>query len=328
MAPTVSVVLPIHNERENLDALVEKLVPVLERASGDSFEVLCVDDGSYDGSAEYLDGLNRRDPRLKAIHFSRNFGQQAALQAGLDASTGRAVVLMDADLQDPPEMIEQLIERWRQGYEIVYARRMNRKEGLLKRAAYALFYRSMRAIVEIDIPLDAGDFCLMDRRVVDTLISLPERNRFLRGLRSWVGFRQIGIEYERARRHGGNPKYTVRKLIGLAVSGYVGFSAMPLRAAAWLGFVSAALGFLIAMWALLTHLMQIPSPRGWASTVAVILFIGGIQLVMLGVIGEYLSRVYDEVRQRPLYIVKSRVGFPELEQHEEKRTVVRGTCGS
>jgi dolichol-phosphate mannosyltransferase len=326
MAPTVSVVLPIHNERENLDALLERLVPVLERISSASFEVLCVDDGSTDGSSEYLDALNRRDPRVKAIHFSRNFGQQAALQAGLDASSGRAVVLMDADLQDPPELLERLTERWQEGFEIVYARRKNRKEGWLKRAAYALFYRSMRAMSEVDIPLDAGDFCLMDRRVVDTLISLRERNRFLRGLRSWVGFRQTGIEYERPRRHGGEPKYTFRKLIRLALSGYVGFSAMPLRAATWLGFASAAFGFLIAMWVLLTHVLKIPSPRGWASTIAVILFIGGIQLLMLGIIGEYLSRVYDEVRQRPLYIVKSRVGFPGVQLHEEQEgTVARGT---
>jgi dolichol-phosphate mannosyltransferase len=232
---------------------------------------------------------------------------------------------MDADLQDPPEVVERLVERWHDGYEIVYARRKNRKEGLLKRGAYALFYRSMRAIADIDIPLDAGDFCLMDRRVVETLVSLPERNRFLRGLRSWVGFRQTGIEYERPRRHGGDPKYTFGKLMGLALSGYVGFSAAPLRAAAWLGFASAAFGFLIAMWALLTHLLNIPSPRGWASTIAVILFIGGIQLLMLGIIGEYLSRVYDEVRERPLYIVKSRVGFAGLQPHDEKEdTAARG----
>jgi dolichol-phosphate mannosyltransferase len=317
MPTTLSVVLPVHNERDNIDALIERLILVLERTCAGSYEVIFVDDGSFDGSAELLDALNSRDPRVKAIHFSRNFGHQAALQAGLDQSAGRAVVLMDSDLQDPPEVLERLIEHWRQGYEVVYAQRRKRKESLAKRAAYAIFYRSMKAISAVDIPLDAGDFCLLDRRVVDTLVSLRERNRFLRGLRSWVGFRQTGIEYERDSRHAGNPKYTLRKLVSLAVSGYVGFSAMPLRAAAWLGFISAGLGFFIAVWSIATHLLHVPSPRGWASTLAVILFIGGIQLVMLGIIGEYLSRVYDEVRQRPLYIVKSRVGFPEVQQHRE-----------
>ena len=249
--------------------------------------------------------------RVKAVHLSRNFGHQAALQAGLDRATGKSVVMMDADLQDPPEILHQLIERWRQGYDVVYAQRKNRKEGLLKRAGYALFYRTMRAMAEIDIPLDAGDFCLLDRRVVDTLVSLRERNRFLRGLRSWVGFKQIGVEYERESRHAGVPKYTLRKLVRLALSGYIGFSALPLRAAAALGFLAAVAGFALAVWAIVTKMLDIASPRGWASTLAVVLFVGGAQLFMLGVIGEYLSRVYDEVRQRPIYIVSSHVGFGE-----------------
>jgi dolichol-phosphate mannosyltransferase len=218
---------------------------------------------------------------------------------------------MDADLQDPPELLVQFIERWRQGYDVVYAVRKKRKEPFWKRAAYSVFYHTMKAISEIDVPLDAGDFCLMDRRVVDTLVSLRERNRFLRGLRSWVGFRQIGVEYERDARHAGEPKYTLRKLVGLALSGYVGFSSAPLRLATWLGLASAATGFLVALWAIYSKLAGIYSPRGWASTVAIIMFIGGVQLLMLGVIGEYLSRVYDEVRRRPLYIVRSRAGIED-----------------
>jgi glycosyltransferase involved in cell wall biosynthesis len=305
----ISVVLPVYNERENLDLLSARLVAVLETSVGRSFEVLFIDDGSRDGSAEILDSFHSRDARLKVIHFSRNFGHQAALQAGLDEAKGEAVILMDADLQDPPEAITRFIERWRQGYDVVYAVRRKRKEGLLKRVAYAVFYRTMRTIADIDIPLDAGDFCLLDRRVVDTLVSLPERNRFLRGLRSWVGFNQVGIEYEREARHAGHTKYTLRRLMQLALAGYIGFSAMPLRTAAWLGFLSAGAGLALTLWALLTRLMDIPSPRGWASTLAVILFVGGIQLLMLAVIGEYLARVYDEVRQRPLYIVRSRVGL-------------------
>jgi dolichol-phosphate mannosyltransferase len=304
----ITAILPVYNERENLDLLLDRLIVVLEKATGGSFEILFVDDGSRDGSDEVLDSFHARDRRVKVIHFSRNFGHQAALQAGLDEASGDAVILMDADLQDPPEVLDQFIARWRQGYQVVYAVRKKRKEGLLKRAAYNVFYRSMKLIAEIDVPLDAGDFCLLDRGVVDTLVSLPERNRFLRGLRSWVGFRQIGVEYERDARNAGTTKYTLRKLIHLALSGYLGFSAMPLRLSAWLGFLAAGVGFGVVVWALITKLMNVPSPRGWASTIAVMLFIGGIQLLMLGIIGEYLSRVYDEVRQRPLYIVRSRVG--------------------
>jgi len=311
MRPTISVILPVYNERETLQELKARLTPVLEERVGGSFEVLFVDDGSRDGSDLIIDGFHERDPRFKAIHFSRNFGHQAALQAGLDAAAGDAVVLMDADLQDPPEVLEQFIKLWRQGYQVVYAVRRKRKEAVWKRAAYAVFYRTMKALAEIDVPLDAGDFCLMDRRVVDALVSLKERNRFLRGLRSWVGFRQIGVEYERDARHAGEPKFTLRKLMTLALSGYIGFSAAPLRMATWLGFISALTGFLVALWTLYTKLVGIYSPRGWASTLAVIMFIGGVQLLMLGVIGEYLSRVYDEVRQRPLYIVRSRAGFAD-----------------
>jgi dolichol-phosphate mannosyltransferase len=305
----ISVVLPVYNERENLEALLTRLIPVLEKTAGESFEVLFIDDGSRDGSAEILDSFPSRDQRLQVIHFSRNFGHQAALQAGLDEAKGEAVILMDADLQDPPEVLELFVAYWRQGFDVVYAVRKKRKERLLKRTAYVLFYRTMRAIAEIEVPLDAGDFCLLDRRVVNALVLLPERNRFLRGLRSWVGFKQVGVEYERDIRQGGVPKYTLRKLVRLALSGYIGFSAFPLRTSAGLGFLSASAGFALALWALVTKLMNIPSPQGWASTISVILFVGGIQLLMLGVIGEYLSRVYDEVRRRPLYIVRDRVGL-------------------
>ncbi|MCG3159657.1 MAG: putative glycosyltransferase [Acidobacteria bacterium] len=308
MRPTISVILPVYNERETLRELKVRLTPILEECAGGSFEVLFVDDGSRDGSDLIVDDFHASDPRFKAIHFSRNFGHQAALQAGLDVAAGDAVALMDADLQDPPELIEEFIRRWRQGCDVVYAVRKKRKEALWKRAAYAIFYRTMKAISEIDVPLDAGDFCLMDRRVVDTLVSLRERNRFLRGLRSWVGFKQAGVEYERDARHAGEPKYTMRKLLGLALSGYIGFSAMPLRMATWLGLMAALAGFLVALWAVYTKLAGIYSPRGWASTMAVIMFIGGVQLLMLGIIGEYLSRVYDEVRRRPLYIVRSSAG--------------------
>jgi glycosyltransferase involved in cell wall biosynthesis len=308
MRPTISVILPVYNESETLDKLKERLTPVLEESVGGSFEVLFVDDGSRDGSDSIIDGFHERDPRFKAVHFSRNFGHQAALQAGLDAASGGAVALMDADLQDPPELLEQFIEYWRQGFDVIYAVRKKRKEALWKRAAYNVFYRTMKSISEIEVPLDAGDFCLMDRRVVDTLVSFRERNRFLRGLRSWVGFKQIGVEYERDARHAGEPKYTLRKLMRLALSGYIGFSAMPLRMATWLGVLTAGGGFVVALWAIIEK-MIIKTPQGWVSLIAVTMLVGGVQLLMLGVIGEYLSRVYDEVRQRPAYIVRSQVGF-------------------
>ena len=311
--PTLSIVLPCFNEHENVDPLHQRLAPLLEKITR-SFEVIFVDDGSTDGCGEMLDALNRQDPRFKVIHFSRNFGHQAALSAGLDASTGAAVVLMDCDLQDPPEVIENFIDRWRNGSEVVYGIRRKRKEGLLKRAGYAAFYRSMRIMAQIEVPLDAGDFCLMDRKVVDVLKRLPEAHRFLRGLRSWVGFRQSGVEYERQGRHAGEPKYTLGKLIRLAVSGYVGFSTVPLRVASWLGLVVAAIGFGIAVWAVGTKILGIPSPRGWASSIAVMLFLGGIQLLVLGVMGEYLGRVYDEARARPSYVVREWVGFGEPSQ--------------
>jgi polyisoprenyl-phosphate glycosyltransferase len=321
MRPMISVVLPVYNEQETLAALYARLVPALEQATEGLFEVIFVNDGSRDNSEQILNDFHQRDARLKVVHFSRNFGHQAALQAGLDASTGAAVALMDADLQDPPEVLPQFIDYWRGGYDVIYAVRRQRKEGWLKRTAYAVFYRTMKMLAEIEVPLDAGDFCLLDRRVVDTLTNLRERNRFLRGLRSWVGFKQIGVEYEREARHAGAPKYTLRKLIKLALSGYVGFSAAPLRAATWLGVLAAGAGFLIAVWALVTKLAGIYSPRGWASTIAIILFIGGVQLLMLGVIGEYLSRVYDEVRARPLYIVRAQLGLNTEHTNEERRLV-------
>jgi dolichol-phosphate mannosyltransferase len=308
-AVQLSVVLPCYNERETLGPLTERLVPLLERAVGGRFEIVFVDDGSTDGCGEMLDRLAEQDPRVVVLHFSRNFGHQAALSAGLEASTGAAVVLMDSDLQDPPEVIELFLARWREGHEVVYAVRRKRKEGPLKRTAYALFYRSMRAIADIDIPPDAGDFCLLDRAVVDVLTGLRERQPFLRGLRSWVGFRQVGVEYDRQARFAGAPKYTLRKLVRLAVSGYVGFSVAPLRLATWLGFAAAVVGFLLALWAVVTQLLAIPAPRGWASTMATVLFLGGVQLLVLGVIGEYLGRVYDEVRGRPRYIVRRQAGY-------------------
>jgi dolichol-phosphate mannosyltransferase len=310
MMQTVSIVIPAYNERETLPALVDRLVATIDGSNdGVTFEVLFVDDGSDDGSEEALDDLCRRDPRFRVIHLSRNFGHQAALQAGLDSATGDAVVLMDADLQDPPEMLADFIREWRRGSEVVYGVRRTRVAAAWKRAAYSVFYRSLRAISsETDIAPNVGDFCLMDRSVVEAMAALRERNRFLRGLRSWVGFRQMGIEYDRGPRAAGEAKYTLRKLVALAVSGYVGFSVMPLRIATWLGVVSATVGVGVGVWVIWTKFFGVYSPQGWASTMAMVLFAGGVQLLVLGVIGEYVGRIYEEVRARPLYVVRSRVG--------------------
>jgi polyisoprenyl-phosphate glycosyltransferase len=328
--PLVSLIIPIFNERDNLDALGRRLAPILEQVTSGSFEVLFIDDGSRDGSSDLLDAMSARDNRYKVIHFSRNFGHQSALQAGLDAASGSAVVMMDADLQDPPELLDQFITKWKEGYEVVYAIRRRRKEPLWKRMAYRIFYRTLRWLSEIDSPLDAGDFCLMDQKVVRAVVGLPERNRFLRGLRSWVGFNQIGLEYDRDARNAGEPKYTLRKLISLALSGYIGFSSVPLRLATWLGLLSAGIGFLVTAWVLVSRFTKATVPQGWASTVAVVLFVGGAQLIMLGVVGEYLARVYEEVRARPLYVIRSRSGFEKRaagRNDDARRTVKCGEPG-
>ena len=245
------------------------------------------------------------------LQLSRNFGHQPAVTAGLDHARGRAVVVMDGDLQDPPELVPALVDRWRAGFDVVYAVRRKRKEGAALRLAYALFYRLLGAVSELPIPLDSGDFCLMDRRAVDALRSLPERARFLRGLRAYVGFRQVGLPYEREARAGGRPKYTIRSLTGLAVDGLVSFSAAPLRLVTRLGLASALVALGLLGWALLDALRNRTAPRGWASTIVVVLFMGAVQLISLGIVGEYIRLIFVEVKRRPTYIVGRRRGGPE-----------------
>ena len=300
---SLSIAVPVFNEEDNLPQLASRLKSAISNLGFQDYEIIFVDDGSKDSSPKILASLHEADPHIRVIRFSRNFGHQAALQAGMDECRGDALVFMDADLQDPPEVIADFVDRWKAGNEIVYAVRKKRKENLFKRTCYKVFYRSLQIVANIDVPLDAGDFCLMDRRVVNALIALPEHNRFLRGLRSWVGFAQVGVEYERQARFAGAPKYTLRKLMGLALSGYIGFSAMPLRVASALGALSALAGLGLIVWAVLQKLSNHPTPWGWASTVSIVLFMGGMQLGVLGIIGEYLSRTYDEVRGRPPYII-------------------------
>lgn len=328
MTSTLSVAIPVFNEQENLPRLSARLKSAISSLEFDDYEIIFVDDGSRDASPQILSALHDSDPHIRIIRFSRNFGHQAALQAGMDECRGDALVFMDADLQDPPEVIADFVSQWRAGYEIVYAIRKKRKEHFLKRAAYKAFYRSLQMVANIDMPLDAGDFCLMDRKVVNVLTALPERNRFLRGLRSWVGFTQVGVEYDRQARLAGAPKYTLRKLVGLALSGYIGFSAMPLRVASALGGLSAFAGVGLIIWAVLEKLTGHPTPWGWASTVSIVLFMGGMQLGVLGVIGEYLSRTYDEVRRRPMYIISRQLdrrnSFSEQDTSHQRAIITNG----
>lgn len=302
--PTLSIVVPVYNEEATVDELRRRLGEVLDRVEPD-YEVLLVNDGSRDGTAEALGRIAQAGSRWRAIHFSRNFGHQAAVAAGLRFATGQAVVVMDADLQDPPELLEQMLARWREGFEVVYAQRVSReREGPLKRGLAWLYYRVLRAVAPVDIPTDTGDFCLMDRKVVDQLIALPERNRYIRGLRAWVGFRQTSVQFERAPRFAGEPKYTFRKSLSLGVNGIISFSKAPLRIATWLGLLVSLMSFVLVVVFVIEKLTRGFEIRGWASTVVIILFLGGVQLLTIGIIGEYLSRIYDEVKQRPLYVVR------------------------
>jgi len=302
VVPQISVVVPLYNEEENIPELHRRLSAALGGLLHD-YELVFVNDGSRDRTAELLNGLYARDARVTVIHLSRNFGHQPAVCAGLDHARGRGVVVMDGDLQDPPEVLGEFIDKWREGHDVVYAVRQNRKENLFKRAGYWSFYRLLRAISDLDIPLDSGDFCLMDRKVVDVLKHLPERLRFVRGLRTFVGFRQVGLCYDRAARHAGDPKYSFRTLAGLAADGLVSFSSYPLRLVTYCGFASISLAIGLAVWVLGDALWYHTAPQGWASTVVVVLFMSAVQMLSLGVIGEYIRRIFIESKGRPAYIV-------------------------
>lgn len=310
-----SVIIPAFNEEENIPNLYSRLVaasPSWELP----FEVIIIDDGSKDRTYELLQKLHQQDPRFKYISFSRNFGHQTAVSAGLRYAIGDVVAVIDADLQDPPEQLHKFLQQWRQGYQVVYGIRTKRKENFLKKISYYLFYRILSWCSSIDIPLDAGDFCVMDRTVVDWLNAMPERNRFIRGLRSWIGFHQIGIPYERSSRFAGEVKYTFRKLIRLALDGVINFSYRPLQIAGAFGFIVSFLSFLGIVFFLIHRLLGFEifgySPQevpGFTSLILSVLFIGGVQLFTMGLFGEYIGRIFDEVKQRPLYIVKDQKGF-------------------
>lgn len=300
------ILIPIFNEQENLPMLFDRLTKACDSLPGIHWRVIFINDGSSDDSQELILAHRKIDARWGLISLSRNFGHQAAVSAGIDHANADAVVVMDADLQDPPELLGQMISRWREGFDVVYAVRRTRQEGLLLRMAYRSFYRLLRSISKVNIPPDAGDFCLMDRKVVRQISRLPERNRFVRGLRAWVGFKQTPLEYDRPERFAGTSKYSIRKLVRLAMSGFLGFSMLPLRLATWAGIASALLALCLILVVVICWVANVHRVRdtiGWSSTVAIILFMSGVQLMILGVIGEYLGLVADEARRRPTYVV-------------------------
>ncbi|MEY2428759.1 MAG: polyisoprenyl-phosphate glycosyltransferase [Verrucomicrobiota bacterium] len=319
---TVSVIVPCFNEEQVLPQLFARLSAAAAAWKMD-FEVICVDDGSRDSTWSLLKEQHRKDPRWRCLAFSRNFGHQTAVSAGLAHASGDVVAIMDADLQDPPEELGRFLEKWRDGYEVIYAIRQKRKEGPLKRFFYWSFYRLMALLVPFDLPLDSGDFCVMDRKLVEVLNSMPERNRFVRGLRAWAGFKQIGIAYERKERATGAPKYTLRKLIQLAWDGIFSFSTVPLTIVGCLGLVISTLSALGILFTLAQRIFARwfqkigfgPVP-GFATIVITILFLGGVQLLCIGVVGEYIGRIYDEVKRRPMWIVREACGLKAETTHQ------------
>jgi dolichol-phosphate mannosyltransferase len=314
-----SIVIPVYNEAEVLPTLYRRLTQVME-GLGEPYEIIFVNDGSTDASPMLLWELRAQDARVKVMSLSRNFGHQIAITAGLDYSSGEAVVVMDADLQDPPEVIPQLIAQWREGHDIVFAVRESRRgEGVIKRSTAALFYRLLRHLTATEIPLDAGDFRLMSRRAVEALKPIRERNRFVRGLVSWIGFRHTSITFVRDVRHAGQTKYPLRKMARFALNGIMSFSFVPLQVATYLGFAVSLLSFIYTVYAVGLKLFTDRAVQGWASVIVAVLFMGGVQLISIGIIGEYIGRIYEEVKQRPLYLIDKLAGFEKTPYQEQER---------
>lgn len=305
-----SIVIPIYNEEKTLRELHSRLTPVMGQLEGQS-EVILVDDGSKDASFSLMKEIHAHDARFKALKLSRNFGHQIAISAGIDAAQGDVVILMDGDLQDPPELLLQMVDLWKEGHQVVYAVKKSRKENPLKRAAFNVFYWLLHGLSSIHIPRDAGNFSLMDRKVIDVIRSMPERHRYISGLRAWVGFKQIGVEFDRPARFAGKPQMSLGRLIQLALDGIFSFSNVPLRVAVYVGLCSALVAFAGGLFVIYEKLFTDKAILGWASTIVSITFLGGLILMTLGIIGEYIGRIYDEVKQRPLYVVGEMVGFSE-----------------
>lgn len=310
MYPKYSFIVPIYNEEETIAEMYRRISAVMDRMDG-AVELILINDGSRDRSLKLLRDLHQRDNRVCYLSLARNFGHQIAVTAGLNFARGQVIVILDADLQDPPELIPDMVEMWRQGYQVVYAQRtQRRKESWFKRFTAYGFYRLLKTLADVDIPTDTGDFCLLDRQVVDVLNSMPERNRYIRGLRSWIGFRQTAIRFERDPRFAGEVKYTFRKSLALAINGLVSFSKVPLRLSTYVGLFSAIAAILMALLVLYWRIF-VPSSHlaGFTIILMAIFFLGAVQLVCIGILGEYIGRIYEEVKGRPLYTVGEVGGF-------------------
>jgi polyisoprenyl-phosphate glycosyltransferase len=312
LVPTYSLVVPAYNEEGVIEELAARLSEVMDALDGDA-EAILVDDGSRDRTYERMLEAAREEPRLRLVRLSRNFGHQIALTAGVDIADGDAVIVLDADLQDPPEVVLELAARWREGYDVVYAVREAREgETRFKRTTASAFYRAFNRISEVQVPLDVGDFRLVDRRALDVFSQMRESNRFVRGMFSWIGLRQTGVAYTRQERFAGETKYPLRKMLRFAATGVISFSGAPLRAALNLGFFVSFVAFALGIWSVIVKVSGLYQVPGWTSIVVVTTFIGGIQLIVLGVIGEYIGDIHAEVKRRPLYVVSELENFPDL----------------
>jgi glycosyltransferase involved in cell wall biosynthesis len=310
----LSVVIPNYNDAHCLEELFSRLTGTLTASGIDRYEVIFIDDGSRDNSRDVIRKLCERDFRVKLIAFTRNFGHQFAITAGFDCSTGDAVLAMDADLQDPPELIGEFVKKWREGYDVVYGVRLQRQgESWFKRFTAAVFYRLLRSMTRTEIAVDSGDFRLLSRRALETLNKLRERSRFVRGMIGWLGYPQAPVYYERAKRWGGSSQYPLRKMIRLALDAIFSFSDLPLRVATWVGFAGIIPCLAYLLYSFIVKLVWgLPVP-GWASLIAVVVFIGSVQLAVLGVMGQYVGRIYEELKGRPLYVVGERIGFSDAD---------------
>jgi dolichol-phosphate mannosyltransferase len=301
--PLISVVVPLYNEEEVIDESYKRLKAVLDNCQ-DSYELILVNDGSRDATLEKARAFAENDKTLRILSFSRNFGHQPAITAGLDYALGDAVIIIDADLQDPPEVIPDMIAKWKEGYKVVYGKRIKRKgETVFKKITAKLFYRFINSMSDVNLPFDAGDFRLLDRKVVDTLKSMPEHNRYMRGLVSWAGYRQTAVEYVREERFAGVTKYPFKKMLALGINGVTSFSLKPLKLSVYLGSVISFLSFVYVIYVFIHRIVNPEIAAGWASLAAITLFLNGIVLIMLGIVGQYIGRIYDETKARPLYIV-------------------------
>ena len=312
MKKKISFVIPIYNEEKTINELYKRLDIISKRVKFIS-EIIFINDGSKDNSLQVLHSLNQKDERICYINFARNFGHQIAVTAGLNYAKGDIIVVLDGDLQDPPELVLEMIEKWQKGYEVVYAKRTKRKkEGFLKRIPAFLYYRILKKLADIDIPTDTGDFCLMDRCVVDALNCMPERNRYIRGLRAWVGFKQTSIEFEREPRFAGEVKYTFIKSFSLAINGLVSFSKIPLRISTYMGLLSAFFSLFMIFWVIYFRLNGSKAFSGYTIIMIVMFFLTSIQMISIGILGEYIGRIYEETKNRPLYTISSLVGFDKI----------------